>query len=69
MKLFEADFDRQPYMPAAIGFVVSPENARERLARSSRARARQLLIYDPQVTDDAMLRLMTSGSRPAWTSG
>src|SRR6185295_5096856 len=31
MKLFEADFERQPYVPGADRFVVSPENARDRL--------------------------------------
>ena len=59
MKLFEADFERQPYVPANDRFIVSPENARERLANFIKAARRQLLIYDPQVTDDAMLRLIT----------
>ena len=59
MKLFEADFERQPYVPACDRLVVSPENARERLAKFIGAARRQLLIYDPQVTDDAMLRILT----------
>jgi phosphatidylserine/phosphatidylglycerophosphate/cardiolipin synthase-like enzyme len=58
IKLFRADDARQTYVPGYDRFVVSPENARERLgAFISRAR-RQLLIYDPQVSDDAMLRLL-----------
>jgi phosphatidylserine/phosphatidylglycerophosphate/cardiolipin synthase-like enzyme len=39
--------------------VVSPENARERLARFIKGARRQLLIYDPKLTDDSMLRLIT----------
>jgi phosphatidylserine/phosphatidylglycerophosphate/cardiolipin synthase-like enzyme len=57
-KLFMADFDRQPYTPANARFVVSPENARERLGRFLGGARKQLLIYDPQVSDDAMLRLI-----------
>jgi len=58
-KLFTADFDRRPYSPGYDRFVVSPENARERLARFISGARRQLLIYDPCVSDDAMLRLLT----------
>ena len=58
-KLFMADFDRLPYTPGYERFVVSPENARERLSRFIAGARRQLLIYDPQVSDDAMLRLIT----------
>jgi cardiolipin synthase A/B len=59
MKLFEADFERQPYAPGSERFVVSPENARERLAAFLKGARKQLLIYDPQLCDDAMLRLIT----------
>src|SRR2546426_5970038 len=41
-KLFTADFDRQPYVPGNERFVVSPENARERLARCLRRAGRPL---------------------------
>jgi cardiolipin synthase len=58
-KLFTADFDRLPYSPGYDRFVVSPENARERLARFISGARKQLLIYDPCVSDDAMLRLIT----------
>jgi phosphatidylserine/phosphatidylglycerophosphate/cardiolipin synthase-like enzyme len=58
MKLFEADFERQPYTPGYDRFVVSPENARERLASFIKGARKELLIYDPQVSDDAMLRLI-----------
>jgi phosphatidylserine/phosphatidylglycerophosphate/cardiolipin synthase-like enzyme len=59
MKLFEADFERQPYVPGNDRFVVSPENARERLASFIKGARRQLLIYDPKVSDDAMLKLLS----------
>jgi phosphatidylserine/phosphatidylglycerophosphate/cardiolipin synthase-like enzyme len=58
-KLFTADFDRQPYTPGNDRFVVSPENAREVLARFLSGARKQLLIYDPKVSDDAMLRILT----------
>lgn len=58
-KLFEADFNRQPYRPGNDRFIVSPENARERLAAFIKGARKQLLIYDPKVSDDAMLRLIT----------
>jgi cardiolipin synthase len=59
MKLFEADFERQPYNPGYQRFVVSPENARERLCAFLKGARKQLLIYDPQVCDDAMLRVIS----------
>jgi cardiolipin synthase A/B len=57
-KLFMADFDRMPYIPGNERFVVSPENARERIGRFISGARKQLLIYDPQVSDDSMLRLI-----------
>jgi phosphatidylserine/phosphatidylglycerophosphate/cardiolipin synthase-like enzyme len=59
LKLFKADDTRQPYTAGNDRFVVSPENARERLSKLIIGARKQLLIYDPQVTDDAMLRLIT----------
>ena len=59
MKLFEADFERQPYSSSCERFIVSPDNARERLARFLKGARKELLIYDPKVSDDAMLRIIT----------
>jgi len=59
LKLFEADFERQSYVPGNDRFVVSPENARDRLCNFIKGARRQLLIYDPHLSDDAMLRLIT----------
>jgi phosphatidylserine/phosphatidylglycerophosphate/cardiolipin synthase-like enzyme len=63
MKLFEADFERQPYVPGFDRFVVSPENARDRLSAFLRGARKQLLIYDPKVSDDAMLRILAERMR------
>src|SRR5471030_2409149 len=62
-KLFMADFDRLPYSPGCDRFVVSPENARERLSRFIKGARKQLLIYDPQVSDDAMLKLIAERAK------
>ncbi len=58
MKLFEADFEREPYVPGSDRLIVSPENARERLGAFIKCARKQLLIYDPGLTDDAMVRLL-----------
>jgi phosphatidylserine/phosphatidylglycerophosphate/cardiolipin synthase-like enzyme len=59
LKLFRADDARQPYVASNDRLIVSPENARERLAAFISGARKELLIYDPQVTDDAMLRLLS----------
>jgi phosphatidylserine/phosphatidylglycerophosphate/cardiolipin synthase-like enzyme len=59
-KLFTADFDRQPYTSGFNRLVVSPENSRERLADFLKGARRELLIYDPGLTDDGMLRILTA---------
>jgi cardiolipin synthase len=58
LKLFRADDTRQNYTAGSDRFVVSPENARERLARFISGAQKYLFIYDPHVSDDAMLRLI-----------
>lgn len=60
VKLFEADFERQPYTSSTERFVVSPENARERLAKFLKGARKELLIYDPKVSDDAMLKIIAN---------
>ena len=59
VKLFAADFERQSYTPGFSRFVVSPENSREQLAAFLRGARKQLLIYDPGLTDDGMLRIIS----------
>jgi cardiolipin synthase A/B len=58
IKLFEADAQRQPYAGGHPLLVVSPENARERLSAFIRKAGKQLLIYDPKLSDPAMLRIL-----------
>ncbi len=58
VKLFEADTKRQPYVPGHPTFVVSPLNARKQLAAFLRGAKKELLIYDPEIADPAMLRLI-----------
>jgi cardiolipin synthase len=57
-QLFEADATRQPYAGDTPGLVVSPENARKQLAKFISKAKRELWIYDPKVSDGAMLRLL-----------
>jgi len=58
VKLFEADTKRQPYVPGLAAFVVSPLNARKQLAAFLKGAKKELLIYDPEISDPAMLRLL-----------
>jgi phosphatidylserine/phosphatidylglycerophosphate/cardiolipin synthase-like enzyme len=57
VRLFEADAQRQPFEPSDA-LVVSPENAREQLGAFIGQAKRQLLIWDPKLTDPQMLRLI-----------
>jgi phosphatidylserine/phosphatidylglycerophosphate/cardiolipin synthase-like enzyme len=63
MKLFEADMNRKPYDPSFAGFVVSPENSREALTAFIRGAQKQLLIYDAQVSDSLVLRVLGQRAR------
>jgi cardiolipin synthase len=62
-KLFEADTQRQPYRPSSATFVVSPLNARKQLATFIRGAKKELLIYDPEIGDPAMVRLLEARSK------
>ncbi|MEI9974660.1 MAG: phospholipase D-like domain-containing protein [Ignavibacteriota bacterium] len=63
-KLFECDVARQPYESAgAGGIVVSPLTARPALARFIEAARKELVVYDPKVSDRAMLRLLTERAK------
>jgi phosphatidylserine/phosphatidylglycerophosphate/cardiolipin synthase-like enzyme len=57
-KLFDADTKRQEYVPGHSNFVVSPANSRTELAAFIKGAKKELLIYDPKVSDRAMLRLL-----------
>ena len=58
LRLFEADFDRRPYSSGAKDFLVSPVNARERLAAFLKGAKKQLLIYDGALTDNKMIDVL-----------
>jgi cardiolipin synthase len=58
VRLFEADAARQEFDPLQDGFVVSPENAREQLATFIKRAKKSLAIYDPDLSDAQMLRLL-----------
>jgi phosphatidylserine/phosphatidylglycerophosphate/cardiolipin synthase-like enzyme len=62
-KLFEADTARQPYSPSNPRFVVSPENSREVLTGFIRGAKKQLLIYDQQVSDNLIQRVLLDRMR------
>src|SRR5687768_4109128 len=59
LRLFESDVLRQEYDPEVESLVVSPENAREQLATFIKRTKKQLVIWDPKVTDPQMVRLLT----------
>ncbi len=58
IRLFECDTKRQPYAARCAKFLVSPVNARDRLAAFIAGAKQELLIYDSKVSDRAMIRLL-----------
>jgi phosphatidylserine/phosphatidylglycerophosphate/cardiolipin synthase-like enzyme len=63
LKLFDADLQRQSYTPGLATFLVSPLNARERLAHFLKSAKKQLLVYDPKLTDPLMIRILQERQR------
>lgn len=58
VKLFEADTKRLPYTPQLGNFLVSPLNARRQLAEYLKKARKELLIYDPKISDSQMIRIL-----------
>ena len=58
MKLFDADALRQTYTPSHRQLVVSPENSRQILTEFVKGARQQLLIYDAQVSDDSIQKVL-----------
>lgn len=56
--LFEADCKREAYTPGQSTFVVSPANARKVLSDFLKRARKRLLIYDPEISDKEMLRIL-----------
>ena len=57
-KLFEADAMRQTYTPTHRRLVVSPENSRAMLTEFIKGAQQELLIYDAQVSDNAIQKVL-----------
>lgn len=63
VRLFEADSKRTPYEPALDRVVVSPINARKELGGFIREAKRELIVYDPRISDRPMIRLLEERAR------
>jgi len=57
-RLFEFDTKRHPYEAASDSLVVSPGNARRLLSAFIAGARKELVIYDPKVSDLRMVRLL-----------
>jgi phosphatidylserine/phosphatidylglycerophosphate/cardiolipin synthase-like enzyme len=57
-KLFRADCTRTEYVPATETFVVSPANSRKALGTFLKRAKKELLIYDPKISDKEMLNIL-----------
>lgn len=62
-KLFDADVKRQHYVATLPNFVVSPVNARQQLSKFIKGARKELLIYDPRISDRSMIRLLEERMR------
>jgi cardiolipin synthase A/B len=58
VQLFDADCARHLYTAGPDTFVVSPANSRKVLRNFLKRARTQLLIYDPQVSDKEMVRIL-----------
>ena len=63
VQLFEADCARRPYVTGADNFVVSPANSRRVLRNFLKRAKKQLLVYDPQISDKEMIRALQERSK------
>ncbi len=57
-KLFDADCQRQLYTASHPSFLVSPLNARKQLTAFIAGAMNELSIYDPEISDTDMMRLL-----------
>jgi phosphatidylserine/phosphatidylglycerophosphate/cardiolipin synthase-like enzyme len=56
--LFEADTMRREYKTGSSIFIVSPVNARKQLTAFIKGAKSELAIYDPRISDSAMVRIL-----------
>jgi phosphatidylserine/phosphatidylglycerophosphate/cardiolipin synthase-like enzyme len=61
--LFQADCTRTAYAPTTETFVVSPQNSRTVLATFLKGARKQLLIYDPRISDHEMLQVLQARAK------
>ena len=62
-RLFEMDMKRQTYTASLDWLVVSPANARHSLSEFIKGAKKELHIYDPCVSDPAMIRVLEERSK------
>lgn len=62
-RLFEADTKRHSFEPRSNSLVVSPVNARALLEGFIKGAKKRLFIYDPKISDPAMIGLLEARSR------
>lgn len=58
IRLFEADSTRKSYVAGIDTFVVSPVNARKSLSAFLKHAKKQILIWDPEISDKEMMRIL-----------
>jgi hypothetical protein len=58
VRLFRADCTRTKYAPKTETFVVSPANSRKVLGTFLKRAKKELLIYDPSISDKEMIRIL-----------
>ncbi len=58
IRLFDADSLRKPYNPGSPTFLVSPLNARKQLLRFIAGARTELCIYDPEISDEQVIRVL-----------
>jgi phosphatidylserine/phosphatidylglycerophosphate/cardiolipin synthase-like enzyme len=63
IKLFEADNNRRAYESGHRRLVVSPETSRQALTSFVKGAKKQLLIYDEQVTDNLVQRVLVERAK------
>jgi cardiolipin synthase len=66
-RLFDADSRRIPLEPPVDDLVVSPINARKQLADFIRKTKKDLVIYDPKVSDPSMAKLLDERAKAGVT--
>jgi phosphatidylserine/phosphatidylglycerophosphate/cardiolipin synthase-like enzyme len=63
LSLFDADALRQAFKPSHPRLVVSPENSRAQLTAFIKDAKKQLLIYDAQVSDNAVQKVLAERAK------